>query len=114
MKSSKGPSDVNLSKDTEQLTSDFLFEFSIQSILKKHKNVSKSFILMNDKKLVQTNYNMEIGYDIYQFENKTEDKIYNEELEIPGNTGITLCRPQKPNSYKIAVKPKSVYAFVYR
>ena len=54
---------------------------------------------MCDQKLVQTVYNMEIGYEIYQFENKTDEKIYHEENEIPKNTGITLCQPSKPYSY---------------
>ena len=69
---------------------------------------------MCDQKLVQTVYNMEIGYEIYQFENKTDEKIYHEENEIPKNTGITLCQPSKPYSYQLELRPKETKQVIYR
>lgn len=71
-----------------KMTKDQLLDHAIPSILKQNEKQVKSFILYDDKSLVVSTFQMDVGYDIRYFQNNSEVKQYHEESTIPSNTGL--------------------------
>lgn len=57
----------------KKLTKEFMLTQAVSSIFRQNKNELKAFLLLDDKRLTQTQFNMDIGYDIYLTNNSTEE-----------------------------------------
>ena len=100
--------------ENQKLTKDFLLSQAVQSIFRQNKNDLNAYLLLDNKSLTQRQFNMDIGYDIYLTENRTEGQIYYEKLTFPEGLGQTVCLQNTVNSYNIEVKPGCVKTIIFR
>ena len=87
---------------------------AVPSIYRQNKNDLNAYLLLDNKSLTQTQYNMDIGYDIYLTDNRTEGLIYHEKLTFPEGLGQKVCLQNTGNSYNIEVKPGCVKTIIFR
>ena len=88
---------------------------AVPSIFSQNKNDLKAYLMLDDKNLTQTRFNMDIGYDIYLTENNsTKGLTYHEKMTFPEGLGQTVCLQNTGNSYNIEVKPGCFKIIIFR
>ena len=74
----------------------------------------KYYVFLDDKNQVQGQYNMDIGYHIFKYQNESISKTYLEEVEFPGGKGLSLVIPDEQTFYSVELNPNDSKYIVFR